>query len=145
MSRLSRPTWPKEEWLLLLEPNRPDEANAIQRFEGEITAVLRTQMREFINDLCQERGVGSPDLRRLVPVALWRALERVADGLLVEAAVVCREKGLPWAAMSMITGYAGPTNFQQRYGTRVDAALELASGRGEIIADETLTREVQGG
>jgi hypothetical protein len=145
MSRLPRPTWPKEEWLLLLEPNRPDEANAIQRFEGEITAVLRTQMREFINDLCQERGVGSPDLRRLVPVALWRALERVADDLLVEAAVVCREKGLPWAAMSMITDYTSPTNFQQRYGTRVDAALELASGRGEIIADETLTREVQGG
>jgi hypothetical protein len=45
----------------------------------------------------------------------------------------------------MITDYTSPTNFQQRYGTRVDAALELASGRGEIIADETLTREVQGG
>ena len=127
MSRLPRPTWPEEEWKQWMAPGLYDSAsdlNAIQGFEMKIRDVLRNEVHNFVNIQCQERGVGSPDLRRLAPVALWQAIERVADNLLIEAAAACREEGLPWAAMSMITDYAGPTGFQRRYGTSVNAAIE---------------------
>jgi hypothetical protein len=127
MSRPPRPTWPETEWQQWnesLSSEQDPELNAVECFENRIREILLHEIRNFVSERCQERGVGSPDLRRLAPVALWQSIEGVTDKVLVEAAAACREVRLPWAALSFVTDYAGPSGFQRRYASRVSAAIE---------------------
>jgi hypothetical protein len=131
MPRPSRPTWPAGEWKLWWDAELPyDEKmplpnmlNAGERFSAASSPRADEEVREFIDEQCNERRVGSPDLRRLAYVALWHTDQQLAHSRMIESAAACREEGLPWSALSEVVGYKSPTSFQRRWGEEVEAAI----------------------
>ena len=134
-----RATWPAQEWELWQKSDIPashpeDEFetdvhtfDAGEKFEMELREGLNKTVRKYINDRCNERSLGSPELRLLARVALWKVVGKVAEELMVQSSAACRESGVPWIALSEVAGYKGPTNFKQRWGERVETALEQRS------------------
>lgn len=142
-----RTTWPDQEWEQWRRAERPsphpdDEFETDvqtfdvgEKFERELREALNKMVRRFIEDRCNERRLGSPELRLLARVPLWKVVERVAEEQMIASAAACRESGVPWIALSEVGGYKGPTNFKQRWGKRVETALaqrSVARERGLI-------------
>ncbi|NNN10180.1 MAG: hypothetical protein HKL85_13440 [Acidimicrobiaceae bacterium] len=130
-----RPKWPAEELELWRRPGHQldnfderaptveDGLDAEELFKKKITELLETQIDAFIGERCSERGVGSPDLRRLARVALSHTLAQCANDLIVKNSAICREHGLPWTALAEVTQSTGITGFQRRWGDQVEEAI----------------------
>src|SRR5665213_2241781 len=135
MPRPSRPTWPAGEWKKWWNSEYPyDESmplpnmlDAGELFSENFADRSDKAVREFVDDRCNERRVGSPDLRRLAVVALWHIEQERAHLRMIESAAACREDGLPWSALSEVVGYKSPTSFQRRWGDEVEAAIKRRS------------------
>lgn len=130
-----RPNWPKEEfdiWRKLKQPLddtdssevvAEDEFDAIRLFEMRTVELLETHITEFINDRCSQKGVGSPDLRRIARVTLSHAVAQCADNLIVQNSAICREHGLPWTVLAEVTESKGIIGFKRKWGDAVEQTI----------------------
>ena len=131
-----RPRWPAEEYELWRRPGfllddfderaatEEDGLDAGALFIQEISELLETQIDAFIGQRCSQRGVGSPDLRRIARVALSHALAVYANDMIVKNSAICREHGLPWTALAEVTEAKGITAFQRRWGAEVEEEMK---------------------
>ena len=130
-----RPKWPQEEFELWNAPrhfnidfdermsNDEDGLEAGQLFIREIVDYVEARVEAFINDQCSARGVGSPDLRRLARVNLAHAIEKHGLMMMVTSAAICREHGLPWAALAEVAESRSVTTFQRRWEDTINAEI----------------------
>ena len=150
-----RPKWPAEEFELWRRPGYllddfdertaatdEDDLDAGELFIKEISELLEAHVGTFIGERCSQRGVGSPDLRRIARVALSHALAQYANDMIVKNSAVCREHGLPWTALAEVTEAKGITAFQRRWGDEVKE--EMKQKVEEAIAQRNFDRDQHG-
>lgn len=140
MPRPARPTWPEEEWRRFLdhkpvqdkETGEYVDTDAIREWRSGLWRELDKLVDQFIAERTQQEQIGSPDLRRVAPVALWLAIADSAQRRVVQAAANCREHDIPWTALSNVAGYQAANGFRRKYGAEVDAAMiERAESRSQ--------------
>ncbi|MHB8335663.1 MAG: hypothetical protein ACYDEH_12320 [Acidimicrobiales bacterium] len=151
---IPRPKWPQEEFELWNSPGylevdfdertaSKDGLDAGDLFIQEIAEFVEARVEEFINAQCSAKGVGSPDLRRLARVNLAHAIERYALATMITSAAICREHGLPWAALADVTEAKSVTTFQRRWeakiNTEVANRVHERDQRGPLLGDKNYT------
>lgn len=136
---IPRPKWPQEEFDVWNAPRYLEDDFDVETarnedgfyagalFIREIAEFVENRVEEFINTQCSTRGVGSPDLRRLARVNLAHAIEKYGLMLMVSNAAICREHGLPWAALAEVTESKSVTTFQRRWEAKIDSEIERRS------------------
>lgn len=137
---IPRPKWPQEEFDLWNAPGYLEEdfdqrtasgvddgLDAGALFIREIAEFVEARVEAFINAQCSTKGVGSPDLRRLARVNLAHAIEKFGLTLMVSNGAICREHGLPWAALAEVTESKSVTTFQRRWESKINDEIERRS------------------
>lgn len=130
-----RLTWPEEEWFIFSHgldaadpaPVRTAPTSNLpleEAFRASIGQAVGKHVGSFVAERCTQRSVGSPDLRRLAPLALWLALAHLAEEQLIQQAAVCREHNLPWSAIAEIAGYQAGDAFSRRYREQVEDRIK---------------------
>ncbi|HEY5304321.1 MAG TPA: hypothetical protein VIJ86_09725 [Acidimicrobiales bacterium] len=129
-------TWPREpfkKWWDPVEPalqpddydsRDPAQANAGDNFSEILTSELNESVRKFIDDRCRECNVDGPGLRRLARFALWNEVQELSRREMIQSAVILRENGVPWTALSTIARYKGAGSFKRRWGKEIAAIIE---------------------
>ena len=134
---IKRRSWPEEELNLWnaagylgkdfdeRSASDQDGLAAGDQFIQGIAEFVEARVEEFINARCSARGVGSPDLRRLARVSLAHEIEKYGLKMMITGAAICREHGLPWAALADVTESKSVTTFQRRWETIINDEIAI--------------------